>query len=870
MSLIGQQLEHYQVLRLIGQGSMGEVYLAEDTQTLRQVAIKVIHNGFQADPDEAALAEAFDAFQREMKMISQFDHAHILPYYHFDKLNTDDGLLFYMVMRYYADGSLTDWLGKRGSDLLTIQDVGHVIAPVASALQLAHDYGITHGAVKPSNLLVALSNDHPAYPDLLLGDFSLSAALAPILPDTNAVRGNYAYMAPEQWQGQTVPATDQYSLAIVVYQLLTGEAPFKGPVQELAHQQLSSVPEMPGKLNTHVSAAIDAVVSRALSKDIDERFSSIQDFALALRQACDYRDMRAALSISHIEAKLGGDRMVTLPDRRQITVTIPPNTQDGQVLHVPAQGSNYYADSARGPLYLTLSVFHQNLMPLPGNSGELYLPNLSGMEEMAPLASNHHATAAYDQSLSPLFAYPDGSTSVEDAVKSADEKDGLSTNGVDSTESTNGAHSAPTTTADATKSSAEHIQTPSQDEPLDEMSNEAAIANTPVVPVTVKPITGTIPIVPIDGHPALPESSTTPTEPAPVEAAQKTSAGTVNTSHTADSVGSVDSIDMTETTSQPALPRLDVNYNNAHAVGQVVPPFSAPNRASKRRRLSPAYIVLIVVVALALIASAFFLTISHNEQTNATNARATALTQAQNGTATSQAQVQAQAQATATQRAENATATAAAQAKATSTAKANLVSMAAANPDLYYSGTSNLAMVDPLNSIATSQWRNHTDNATGQCQFNTLGYQISQTQAQTLYNCRNSTTYSNFVFEVQVTIDQGDCSGITVRGDSTNFYFFSICRTGVYTFSKYATGVAPVPLATSYSAAINTVLGGTNTIAVVAINSTYYLYINSTTQYVNTVTDSSYTQGLFGMAVLANADTTTAIFQHARAWTIGS
>jgi serine/threonine protein kinase len=862
MSLIGQQLEHYQVLRLIGQGSMGEVYLAENTQTLRQVAIKVIQNGFQAEPDEAALDEAFNAFQREMKMISQFDHAHILPYYHFDKLTTDEGLLFYMVMRYYADGSLTDWLARRGTDLLTIQDVGHLIAPVASALQLAHDYGITHGAVKPSNLLIALNSDHPAYPDLLLGDFSLSTALAPILADTNAVRGNYAYMAPEQWQGQTVPATDQYSLAIVVYQLLTGEVPFTGPTQELAHQQLSSIPEVPSKLNTHVSAAIDAVISRALSKDIDDRFPSIQDFALALQQACDYRDMRAALSISHIEAKLGGDRMVTLPDRRQITVTIPSNTQDGQVLHVPGQGSNYYADGARGPLYLTLSVFHQNLMPLPGNSGELYLPNLPGAEEMAAFPSNHHAPAEYDQSLSPLFAYPDGSTAVEDPARPVDDGDALS--GVNVIERTRAANSLPATTDEAAKSPAEDAQTLSDDEPIEEMSNEDAIANTPVVPVTVKPITGTIPIVPIAGHPALPESSIASVDPVPVDAAQETDGTEVQAGN------AVGNSVTTEKVSQPVRSYQDVNESNAHVVGQVVPPFSAPNRPSKRRGLSPAYIVLIVLIVFALIASALVFTISHNEQASAANARATASTQSQYGTATAQAQAQARANATATQRAANASATAVAQAKATSTAKADLVSMAAANPDLYYSGTSNLAMVDPLTSIASSQWRNHTDNATGQCQFNSLGYQISQTQANTLYNCSNSTSYSNFVFEVQVTIDQGDCGGITVRGDGTNDYFFSICRTGVYTFSKYATGATPVPLASAYSAAINTALGGTNTIAVVAINSTYYLYINSTTQYVNTVTDSSYTQGLFGLAVLANADATTAIFQHARAWTIGS
>ena len=97
-----------------------------------------------------------------------------------------------------------------------------------------------------------------------------------------------------------------------------------------------------------------------------------------------------------------------------------------------------------------------------------------------------------------------------------------------------------------------------------------------------------------------------------------------------------------------------------------------------------------------------------------------------------------------------------------------------------------------------------------------------------------------------------------------------MCQNGTYTFSKYANGAAPVPLASSYSAAINPVLGATNTIAIVAVNSTFYLYINSTTQYVNTVSDNSYTQGLFGLAVLANADATTAVFEHARAWTVDS
>jgi len=164
-------------------------------------------------------------------------------------------------------------------------------------------------------------------------------------------------MPPEQWNGEVVSATDQYALAIMTYQLLAGQLPFQGlSEQQLMVQHMTVPPEPPSKLNARLSLAIDAVILRALAKKADERFPTIKAFAVALQQALDYTDLRATLAITRDEALQGGSRTITLSDKREVRVAIPPNAQDGQVLYLLDHGMSYCDGGQRGPLLLTLSL----------------------------------------------------------------------------------------------------------------------------------------------------------------------------------------------------------------------------------------------------------------------------------------------------------------------------------------------------------------------------------------------------------------------------------------------------------------------------------------------------------------------------------
>ena len=126
-------------------------------------------------------------------------------------------------MPYRAEGSLSDWLRQHGqAGLLSPQDVAHFVGQAASALQHAHDRQIIHQDVKPSNFLLRQRQETPTRSDLLLADFGIACFSTATASASQSIRGTPTYMAPEQWEGHPVPATDQYALAVMVYELLTG------------------------------------------------------------------------------------------------------------------------------------------------------------------------------------------------------------------------------------------------------------------------------------------------------------------------------------------------------------------------------------------------------------------------------------------------------------------------------------------------------------------------------------------------------------------------------------------------------------------------------------------------------------------------
>src|SRR5260221_1410365 len=354
MSLEGQQLGRYRLLKLIGSGGMGEVYLAQDQGFKRLVAIKVVRTGIATRSGAESSMEAIRLFQRETKTIAMLDHPGILPLYDYGEQNVNGAMLTYLVMPYREEGSLANWLQKGGGALLSLQGVEQMVQQAAAALQYAHDHQVVHQDVKPSNFLIRTGMSNPRRPDLLLADFGIAKLSLFVSSTSLSIRGTPTYMAPEQWEGHPVPATDQYALAVMVYGLLTGRPPFQGSPMQLMYAHVNTLPLAPSLLNRHLSASIDAVILRGLAKRSEGRFPSILAFAFAFRQALRSVDPSIAVGISspdlsrlvkatnttgggvsygrlvinEEEAQTGTSRTLRLPSGRQVRIRIPAGVRE--------------------------------------------------------------------------------------------------------------------------------------------------------------------------------------------------------------------------------------------------------------------------------------------------------------------------------------------------------------------------------------------------------------------------------------------------------------------------------------------------------------------------------------------------------------
>ncbi|HEY0752704.1 MAG TPA: protein kinase [Ktedonobacteraceae bacterium] len=169
------QLGFYRLIRRIGGGGMGDVYLAEDERMgiTRQVAIKMIRAEVDPYPDQAATQDAERLFRREMQAITRLDHPGILPLYDFGEARVEETILTYMVMPFRPEGSLANWLPKReATQPLNWEEAASFVKQAAQALQHAHEHGLIHQDVKPANFLLRACSDQDL-PDLLLADFGI-------------------------------------------------------------------------------------------------------------------------------------------------------------------------------------------------------------------------------------------------------------------------------------------------------------------------------------------------------------------------------------------------------------------------------------------------------------------------------------------------------------------------------------------------------------------------------------------------------------------------------------------------------------------------------------------------------------------------
>jgi serine/threonine protein kinase len=331
MQLEGNVFGHYKFLQRIGSGGMGEVYLAEDMRIERQVAVKVMQSEPAPYPNAPITQEATRLFQREMKAIVSLDHPNILPLLDFGEQMLNGATYMYLVMPYRPEGSLVDWLRWQGGTLLPQQDVVHLVVQVAEALQHAHSHQIIHLDVKASNFLVRGREESGHLPDLLLADFGIAHLSAATSTASQSIRGTPSSMPPEQWAGHPVAASDQYALAIMVYQLLTGTVPFQGNMQQMMYQHLNESPRPPSVQNADVSASIDTVLLRALAKKPEERFPSILAFAAAFQMACQGGQDGSSHEEHEIPATIVASSL--LPATARVTplsqtLAVPPISRD--------------------------------------------------------------------------------------------------------------------------------------------------------------------------------------------------------------------------------------------------------------------------------------------------------------------------------------------------------------------------------------------------------------------------------------------------------------------------------------------------------------------------------------------------------------
>jgi hypothetical protein len=270
----GSRVGSYRLEEQVGAGGMAVVYRARDERLGRLVALKIMAPAMAAD------AMFRQRFTRESRAAAAVDHPHIIPVY---EAGEAGGVLF-IAMRFVSGGDVGSLLRREGP--LQSARAASIISPVASALDAAHAAGLVHRDVKPANMLL---DTHPGRPDhVYLSDFGLSkGAQSARLTASGQFLGTPDYIAPEQIEGLPVDGrADQYALAGVAFELLTGTAIFdrnEGWATVWAH--LNSPPPPVTSVRPDLSAAVDQVLARALAKAPQDRFATCQQFADALREA---------------------------------------------------------------------------------------------------------------------------------------------------------------------------------------------------------------------------------------------------------------------------------------------------------------------------------------------------------------------------------------------------------------------------------------------------------------------------------------------------------------------------------------------------------------------------------------------------------
>ena len=268
---VPQRIGKYEIVREVGEGSTGTVYLSHDPYYGRDVAIKLYYDDFGGDEDKARAARKM--FLSEAHMVGMLQHPQLMPIY---DAGEENGHCY--VVTEYVQGARTLAAFCKQDDLLAVDQIVEIVFKCAKALHYAHSRGVIHRDIKPSNIMYTQEGD------VRIIDFGIELVSGSEVSRLEGIAGSPSYMSPEQAQGQPLTnRSDIYSLGAVMYELLTGSRPFKaGNLAKLMHQIIYATPPPIHTLRREVPEDLEEVAATALQKDQDKRFKSGQDLAAAL------------------------------------------------------------------------------------------------------------------------------------------------------------------------------------------------------------------------------------------------------------------------------------------------------------------------------------------------------------------------------------------------------------------------------------------------------------------------------------------------------------------------------------------------------------------------------------------------------------
>ncbi|MBY0587333.1 serine/threonine protein kinase [bacterium] len=284
---------HYEILKELGRGGMATVYLANDTRLERRIALKVPHKTVAADPEYMA------RFLREARSAANLHHPNICTIFEAAELAGTP----YMTMALIEGKSLTELVAEENP--IPVKRVAMIIRKIALAMDFAHKQGIIHRDLKPSNIMIDPRRE-PIIMDFGLARKEDSQDESRLTQDGILI-GTPIYMAPEvakKGAGMSGVITDVYSLGVILYELLTGRAPYKGTVNAVLVQVMRGQPKPPSALRPDLDPGIEAICLKSMAKDPAERYQTMGEFAAALREYLHNPDSVTVAAVELVEAEV--------------------------------------------------------------------------------------------------------------------------------------------------------------------------------------------------------------------------------------------------------------------------------------------------------------------------------------------------------------------------------------------------------------------------------------------------------------------------------------------------------------------------------------------------------------------------------------